>query len=130
MLNFIVNLKIIMMRKIVRNKTKLIGKKSTDKIDSNKNSENEIIIENEIKEEFKGENNNNINIINNNSNSNGNSDNISNGLSNNSILTKNSNNNFTIEKKPKKKKYKFGFVELIFMKDDKFEIIQKKKPPQ
>ena len=46
-------------------KTKLIGKKSTDKIDSNKNSENEIIIENEIKEEFKGENNNNINIINN-----------------------------------------------------------------
>ena len=89
------------------------------------NKVNELInVINQIK------NNNNINIINNNSNSNGNSDNISNGLSNNSILTKNSNNNFTIEKKPKKKKYKFGFVELIFMKDDKFEIIQKKKPPQ
>ena len=57
-------------------------------------------------------------------------DNASNGLCNNSILRKNSNTNFTLEKKPKKKKYKFGFVELIFMKDDKFEVIQKKKKPK
>ena len=69
-----------------------------------------------------------INQVKNNNNSN-NSDNISNGISNNN-LRKSSNNNFTLEKKPKKKKYKFGFVELIFMKDDKFEVIQKKKKPK
>ena len=70
---------------------------------------------------------------NNNNNSNNNSDNISNGISSNNntnILRKNSSNNFTIEKIPKKKKIKFGFVELIFMKDDKFEYIQKIPPPK
>ena len=35
-----------------------------------------------------------------------------------------------LENKPKKKKIKFGFVELIFMKDDKFEMIHKPKLPQ
>ena len=70
-----------------------------------------------------------INQIKNNNNNSNNSDNISNGISNNN-LRKSSNNNFTLEKKPKKKKYKFGFVELIFMKDDKFEVIQKKKKPK
>ena len=37
------------------------------------------------------------------------------------------NNNLILERKPKKKKIKFGFVESIFMKHDKFEIICKKK---
>ena len=37
------------------------------------------------------------------------------------------NNNLVLEKKPKKKKIKFGFVESIFMKPDKFEIINKVK---
>lgn len=63
-----------------------------------------------------------------NSNSN-NSDNYSNGIIGNTIK-KESNNNFMLENKPKKKKLKFGFVELIFMKDDKFEMIHKPKPPQ
>jgi len=37
------------------------------------------------------------------------------------------NNNLVLERKPKRKKIKFGFVESIFMKHDKFEIIDKKK---
>jgi hypothetical protein len=37
------------------------------------------------------------------------------------------NNNLVLERKPKRKKIKFGFVESIFMKDDKFEIMGKKK---
>ena len=37
------------------------------------------------------------------------------------------NNNLVLERKPKRKKIKFGFVESIFMKDDKFEIMSKKK---
>ena len=37
------------------------------------------------------------------------------------------NNNLILERKPKRKKIKFGFVESIFMKDDKFEIMSKKK---
>ena len=70
-------------------------------------------------------------VKNSNNNTNNNSDNISNGISNNNNMIKeDSNNNFSIEKKPKKKKYKFGFVELIFMKDDKFQVIQKKKKSQ
>ena len=36
------------------------------------------------------------------------------------------NNNLVLERKPKRKKIKFGFVESIFMKDDKFEIMSKK----
>ena len=64
------------------------------------------------------------------SNSNSNSDNYSNGLGNNNILRKDSSNNFMLENKPKKKKMKFGFVETIFMKDDKFEVILKKPPPK
>ena len=78
-----------------------------------------------------------INLIKNNnnvSNSNSNSDNYSNGFgnnnNNNNVIRKDSNNNFTLEKKAKKKKMKFGFVETIFMKDDKFTVINKRKPPQ
>ena len=68
---------------------------------------------------------------NNASNSNSNSDNFSNGFGNNNhILRKDSSNNFMFENKPKKKKTKFGFVETIFMRDEIFAIINKKKPPQ
>ena len=68
---------------------------------------------------------------NNASNSNSNSDNFSNGFgSNNHIIRKESSNNFMLENKPKKKKTKFGFVETIFMRDEIFAIINKKKPPQ
>jgi hypothetical protein len=56
-------------------------------------------------------------------------DNANNGINNNNIIQSN-NSNFNLENKPKKKKLKFGFVELIFMKDDKFEVIQKPKMPK
>jgi hypothetical protein len=56
-------------------------------------------------------------------------DNANNGINNNNIIQSN-NSNFNLENKPKKKKLKFGFVELIFMKDDKFEVIQKPKKPK
>ena len=65
------------------------------------------------------------------SNSNSNSDNLSNGVgNNNNNIVKKEGDNFMLENKPKKKKMKFGFVETIFMKDDKFEVILKKKPPK
>ena len=68
---------------------------------------------------------------NNPSNSNSNSDNFSNGFgNNNNIIRKDSNTNFMLENKPKKKKMKFGFVETIFMRDEIFAFINKKKPPQ
>ena len=70
------------------------------------------------------------NSNNNTSNSNSNSDNNSNGIGNNNFLKKDNNFTVMLENKPKKKKEKFGFVETIFMKDDKFELIVKKKPPQ
>ena len=93
-------------------------------------NENTQQYENKVKElvtvinQIKNTNNNNA------SNSNSNSDNFSNGIGNNNVLRKDSNNNFMLENKPKKKKLKFGFVETIFMKDDKFQVILKKKPPQ
>ena len=93
-------------------------------------NENTQQYENKVKElvtvinQIKNTNNNNA------SNSNSNSDNYSNGLGNNNILRKDSSNNFMLENKPKKKKMKFGFVETIFMKDDKFEVILKKPPPK
>ena len=65
------------------------------------------------------------------SNSNSNSDNLSNGVgNNNNNIVKKEGDNFMLENKPKKKKMKFGFVETIFMKGDKFEVILKKKPPK
>ena len=89
--------------------------------------------ENKVKElvtvinQIKNNNNNNNNV----SNSNSNSDNFSNGIANNTNnMKKDNNSNFMLENKPKKKKLKFGFVELIFMKDDKFEMIHKPKPPK
>ena len=48
--------------------------------------------------------------------------------SGNKYIPSNQNNNFTLEGIPKKKKMKFGFVERIFMKDDKFQYINNQKP--
>ena len=74
----------------------------------------------------------------NNNNHNNNDDNLLSGIVkqnlstgeslNKYVSTSSENNNFTLERKPKRKKIKFGFVESIFMKPDKFEIINKKKP--
>ena len=72
---------------------------------------------------------NQIKNDNNTCNLNVNIDNTNNGINNNNIIHSN-NSNFNLENKPKKKKLKFGFVELIFMKDDKFEVIQKPKKPK
>ena len=106
-----------------------------EKINSELN--NKIILFNDNAKEYEKKVEELIAVINQvkniNSNNSNNSDNISNGISNNRNdcnLRKNNSSNFTLEKKPKKKKYKFGFVELIFMKDDKFQVIQKKKPPK
>ena len=80
--------------------------------------------------------NNSNNVSNNNSN-NSNGDNNYNSGGNHNLLMKESINkfipsnetkNFLLERKPKKKKIKFGFVESIFMKPDKFQIITNKKP--
>ena len=77
--------------------------------------------------------NNNNNGSNNNSN-NGDNNNFNGGGNHleseliNKYIPSNENNNFTLERKPKKKKIKFGFVESIFMKPDKFQIINNKKP--
>jgi hypothetical protein len=94
-------------------------------------NENTQQYENKVKElvtvinQIKNNSNNPSNSISNNS------DNYSNGIiGNNNTIKKDSSNNFMLENKPKKKKLKFGFVELIFMKDDKFEMIHKPKPPQ
>ena len=48
--------------------------------------------------------------------------------SGNKYIPSNQNNSFTLEGIPKKKKMKFGFVERIFMKDDKFQYINNQKP--
>ena len=93
-------------------------------------NENTQQYENKVKElvtvinQIKNINNNNT------SNSNSNSYNFINGIGNNNVLRKDINNNFMLENKPKKKKLKFGFVETIFMKDDKFEVLFKKKLPK
>ena len=113
------------------------GVQELQKINSELN--NKIILFNDNAKQYEKKVDELISVItqvknnNNNNTSNNNSDNISNGISNNNnsnIFRKSSNNNFSIEKVPKKKKIKFGFVELIFMKDDKFEIIQKLPPPK
>jgi hypothetical protein len=66
-----------------------------------------------------------------------NADNLLSGMANQNISWMDSgnkyiptveNNNLVLERKPKRKKIKFGFVESIFMKDDKFEIMSKKNP--
>ena len=112
------------------------GVQELQKINSELN--NKIILFNDNAKQYEKKVDELISVItqvknNNNNNTSNNSDNISNGISNNNnsnIFRKSSNNNFSIEKVPKKKKIKFGFVELIFMKDDKFEIIQKLPPPK
>ena len=49
-------------------------------------------------------------------------------MTGNETLNKYENNNFTLKGITKKKKMKFGFVERIFMKDDKFQIIANQRP--
>ena len=65
-----------------------------------------------------------------------NADNLLRGMANHNIswmdqgnkyIPSPQNNNLILERKPKRKKIKFGFVDSIFMKHDKFEIIDKKK---
>ena len=65
-----------------------------------------------------------------------NADNLLNGMASQNIswmdsrykyIPSTQNNSFVLEIKPKIKKIKFGFVESIFMKHDKFKIIDKKK---
>ena len=119
----------------IKNKNKTV--EELQKINSDLNNkinlfnENTQQYENKVKELVTVINqikNNSNNPSNTNSN---NSDNCSNGIiGNNNAIKKDSNNNFMLENKPKKKKLKFGFVELIFMKDDKFEMIHKPKLPQ
>ena len=70
------------------------------------------------------------NSNNNANNSNRNSGNYSNGIGIDNFLKKDSSFSVMLENKPKKKKAKFGFVETIFMKDDKFELIVNKKSPK
>ena len=129
-----VKLKLNKLNQEIKNEHKTV--EELQKINSDLNNkinlfnENTQQYENKVKElvtvinQIKNTNNNNA------SNSNSNSDNYSNGLGNNNILRKDSSNNFMLENKPKKKKMKFGFVETIFMKDDKFEVILKKPPPK
>ena len=112
------------------------GVEELQKINSELN--NKIILFNDNAKQYEKKVDELISVItqvknNNNNNSSNNSDNISNGISNNNnteMLKKNNNSNFTIEKVPKKKKMKFGFVELIFMKENKFEMRQKALPPK
>lgn len=119
----------------IKNKNKTVEELQKINLDLNNKinlfNENTQQYENKVKELVTVINqikNNSNNPSNSNSN---NSDNYSNGiLGNNNTIKKESNNNFMLENKPKKKKLKFGFVELIFMKDDKFEMIHKPKPPQ
>ena len=129
-----VKLKLNKLNQEIKNEHKTV--EELQKINSDLNNkinlfnENTQQYENKVKElvtvinQIKNTNNNNA------SNSNSNSDNYSNGLGNNNILRKDSSNKFMLENKPKKKKMKFGFVETIFMKDDKFEVILKKPPPK
>ena len=119
----------------IKNKNKTVEELQKINLDLNNKinlfNENTQQYENKVKELVTVINqikNNSNNPSNSNSN---NSDNYSNGIiGNNNTIKKESNNNFMLENKPKKKKLKFGFVELIFMKDDKFEMIHKPKPPQ
>ena len=130
-----VKLKLNKLNQEIKNKNKTV--EELQKINSDLNNkinlfnENTQQYENKVKElvtvinQIKNNSNNPSNSISNNS------DNYSNGIiGNNNTIKKDSSNNFMLENKPKKKKLKFGFVELIFMKDDKFEMIHKPKPPQ
>ena len=129
-----VKLKLNKLNQEIKNEHKTV--EELQKINSDLNNkinlfnENTQQYENKVKElvtvinQIKNTNNNNA------SNSNSNSDNCSSGIGNNNILMKENNSNFILENKPKKKKMKFGFVETIFMKDDKFEMINKTKPPK
>ena len=130
-----VKLKLNKLNQEIKNKNKTV--EELQKINSDLN--NKINLFNENTQQYENKVKELVNVINqiknnsnnpSNSNSN-NSDNYSNGIiGNNNIVKKESNNNFMLENKPKKKKFKFGFVELIFMKDDKFEMIHKPKLPQ
>ena len=83
---------------------------------------------NQLKQNNNYGSNNNRQIIN--------ADNLLSGMANQNIswmdsgnkyIPSSQNNDLILERKPKKKKIKFGFVESIFMKHDKFGIMGKKK---
>jgi hypothetical protein len=130
-----VKLKLNKLNQEIKNKNKTVEELQKINLDLN----NKINLFNENTQQYENKVKELVNVINqiknnsnnpSNSNSN-NSDNYSNGIiGNNNTVKKESNNNFMLENKPKKKKIKFGFVELIFMKDDKFEMIHKPKLPQ
>ena len=126
----------------IKNEHKTVEKLQKINIDLNNKinlfNENSQKYENKVKElvnvinQFKQNNNNGSN--NNINNSNGDNiynmigkKNISRVESINKFIPSNQKNNFILQGKPKKKKIKFGFVESIFMKPDKFQIINLKK---
>lgn len=126
----------------IKNEHKTVEKLQKINIDLNNKinlfNENSQQYENKVKElvnvinQFKQNNNNGSN--NNINNSNGDNiynmigkKNISRVESINKFIPSNQKNNFILQGKPKKKKIKFGFVESIFMKPDKFQIINLKK---
>ena len=127
-----VNSKLNKLNQEIKNEHKTV--EELQKINSDLNNKINLFNENTLQYEKKVKelvtvinqikNNNNI------SNSNSNSDKTSHGTFNNNMVIKDNINNFLLENKPKKKKKKFGFVETIFMKDDKFEMINKPKPPK
>ena len=96
-------------------------------------NENSQHYENKVKEltsvinQFKQNNSNGSNYTSNNSNMDNLNKNMSRAESINIYCPSNQQNNFMLEGKPKKKKIKFGFVESIFMKPDKFQINSIKK---
>ena len=134
-----VDKKIDKLDKKIKNEQKTV--EELQKINSDLNNkinlfnENSQQYENKVKElvdvinQLKQNNSNNVSN-NNSNNSNGETANQNSyiGEQNNKFIPCNTNSNFTLEKKPKRKKIKFGFVESIFMKPDKFQIINNRKP--
>ena len=134
-----VDKKIDKLDKKIKNEQKTVEELQKINLDLNNKinlfNENSQQYENKIKElvdvinQLKQNNSNNASN-NNSNNSNGETANQNSYISeqNNKFIPCNTNSNFTLEKKPKRKKIKFGFVESIFMKPDKFQIINNRKP--
>ena len=134
-----VDKKIDKLDKKIKNEQKTVEELQKINLDLNNKinlfNENSQQYENKVKElvdvinQLKQNNSNNVSN-NNSNNSNGETANQNSyiGEQNNKFIPCNTNSNFTLEKKPKRKKIKFGFVESIFMKPDKFQIINNRKP--
>ena len=134
-----VDKKIDKLDKKIKNEQKTVEELQKINLDLNNKinlfNENSQQYENKVKElvdvinQLKQNNSNNASN-NNSNNSNGETANQNSYISeqNNKFIPCNTNSNFTLEKKPKRKKIKFGFVESIFMKPDKFQIINNRKP--